>query len=287
MLLSLKQIKLPCPRMLPSFAELWPLSSWDSRLDHRWANQSVEFFHPSPSCCRWSSKASLYLQASSPSCRLFFSKNQGLKRKVFWKIYIRYTIVGRLKKKTRKTSTLELFDDVWCRLWSILHWIWCCHWAWPISMAKALQLKMRKNSIENWWTEWWRLQILFGLQPACKITNGRCQNQIVGKVGCLSFPYAHEQWATQSLSKDVNWVCGLWEKKAARVHLHSLATSLGDCLWFHKSNTIKYLRVVFPVHQLRTCLFSALEDSELLGPLWRRWLHQASRISQQISLITL
>lgn len=79
--------------------------------------------------------------------------------------------------------------------------------------------------------------------------------------------------------------CG--KKRAAWVHLHSLATSLGDCLWFHKSNTIKYLRVVFPVHQLRTCLFSALEDSELLGPLWRRWLHQASRISQQISLISL
>lgn len=113
MLLSLKQIKLPCPRMLPSFAELWPLSSWDSRLDHRWANQSVEFFHPSPSCCRWSSKASLYLQASSPSCRLFFSKNQGLKRKVFWKIYIRYTIVGRLKKKQEKHqpwNCLMMFD---------------------------------------------------------------------------------------------------------------------------------------------------------------------------------
>ena len=31
------------------------------------------------------------------------------------------------------------------------------------------------------------------------------------------------------------WIVG--KKRAARVHLHSLATSLGDCLWFHKSNT--------------------------------------------------
>ena len=87
-----------CYRLLPNFG-LWVPEIHDWTTDGP-INPS-RFFHPSPSCCRWSSKASLYLQASSPSCRTFFPKIRGWKERSFEK-YIRYTIVGRLQKKTRK-----------------------------------------------------------------------------------------------------------------------------------------------------------------------------------------
>ncbi len=274
-MLSLQQIKLPRPRMLPSFAELWPLSSWDSTLPKSPSRQIFWSRHHWPSCCKWSSKASLYLQASSPSwlVRLWQIKE-----------ILHHTPWLKITKKRVRKLTLEWFDDVWCRFWSILHWIWCCHWAWPISMAKALQLKMRKNS--NWKLVNWMVKIA----------------DLVWIASCMQ----NYQWPMSKSNSQKSWVsirpiC-TWTMSSTELE-QRCQSSFMDCenkgyvgsptftlqpllgIAFHLINQIPQSRVVFPLHQLRTCLCSALEDSELLGSLWRRWLHQASRdISTDIDI---
>ena len=264
-MLSLQQIKLPRPRMLPSFAELWPLSSWDSTLP-KWPSRQIVW-------SRHGRAAASEAPKLHCTCRLL--RHPGL-----------YTIHHNWKitKKRGRKLTLEWFDDVWCRLWSILHWIWCCHWAWPISMAKALQLKMRKNS--NWKLVNWMVKIA----------------DLVWIASCMQ----NYQWPMSKSNSQKSWLsirplC-TWTMSSTELE-QRCQSSFMDCenkgyvgsptftlqpllrIAFHLINQIPQSRVVFPLHQLRTCLFSALEDSELLGSLWRRWLHQASRdISTDIDI---
>lgn len=212
--------------MLPSFAELWPLSSW--------GNQHPPMGPPTPSqvkpsCCRWSSKASLYLQASSPSCRLF-SKNQGLiLSHKCWKI------ATKKQEKNQPWNGLMMFDaGEWVNppLDLVLslglahqHGFQHCNLKCARTLLKTGELNgedCRSYLDCNLQNYQWPMsksnsrKICLPILPMCTWTMSNTEL---------------EQKCQLSYSMSIEFVdCG--KKWAAWVHLHSLATSIGDCLWF-------------------------------------------------------